>query len=106
VPDDIPNARYAGPGADWRKREYPPKHAAVWIRMGGAWLEGLILRWKFDPGMRDRWECVIEAEVPGIPGRIASYVFDERSIRPRYGPHPPAGSAHDWQTWRVMRNPP
>jgi len=47
---------------------------------------------ELDPdGARGSWECVMEAEVPGIPGRTASYIFDEQSIRPRYGPDPPSG---------------
>lgn len=28
---------------------------------------------------------------PASPGRVAGYIYDERSIRPRYGPDQPEG---------------
>jgi hypothetical protein len=86
VAGDVPDAAYAGPGPSWRERKYPPRHAPVWVRAGGTWREGLIRQWvTIDPAHMG-WECQLE-----VGGRTARYVYDERSIRPRYGPEPPDG---------------
>jgi len=88
---DIPNAAYARPGPSWREREYPPKHAPVWVRIDGTWQKGLIIRWMTIDPARLGWECRIETEVSASDRRTARYVYDERSIRPRHGSDPPAG---------------
>jgi hypothetical protein len=87
---DVPNASYARPGPSWRERRYPPKHAPVWVRIEGAWHEGLILYWVTIDPVHTGWECQIETDVPGTGRRTTRYVYDEQAIRPRYGPDPPA----------------
>jgi hypothetical protein len=90
VASDIPNAAYVRPGPSWREREYPPKHAPVWVRIDGTWQKGLIIRWVTIDPARMGWECRIETQVSASDRRTARYVYDERSIRPRHGSDPPA----------------
>jgi hypothetical protein len=90
---DTPNAVYARPGPSWRERRYPPRHAPVWVRLEGAWREGIIQYWVTIDPVEYGWECQVEVEARRSGGRSARYVFDEQAIRPRYGPDPPAESA-------------
>lgn len=85
------DARLAVPGPGWRDRRVPPRHAPVWVRLGGTWRRGRVTAW-IRPGARPGWECLIEAEDEpgeGLPwsGR---YVFDPAAVRPRYASTPPA----------------
>jgi hypothetical protein len=90
---DVPNAVYARPGPSWRERKYPPKHPPVWVRIEGAWREGVILYWvTIDPAGYG-WECQIETDVPGTGRRSARYMYDEQTIRPRLSSDPPSAEA-------------
>jgi hypothetical protein len=42
---DTGDAVYARPGPSWRERTYLPRHPDVWVRVRGAWVAGVILRW-------------------------------------------------------------
>jgi hypothetical protein len=93
MPGDVPNAVYARPGPSWRERRYPPKHPPVWVRVEGAWHEGIILYWvTIDPAGYG-WECQIETDIPGTGRRTARYTYDEQTIRPRLSPDPPSAEA-------------
>lgn len=81
-----PDARHAGPGIGWKERRYGPRHAQVWVRIGGEWRKGRIIEWvrQID---RDGWDVVILADEPTLtpgPPWQGRYVFDPRSIRRRY----------------------
>jgi hypothetical protein len=80
----IPDARRAGPGISWREKRAGPRHAAVWVRVGGRWRKGHIVEWVRDLE-REGWEAVIVAEDPmdGSPWQ-GRYVYDRQAIRPRY----------------------
>jgi hypothetical protein len=85
------DARLAVPGPGWRERRVPPRHAPVWVRLGGTWRRGRVTAW-IRSGDRPGWECRIEADEPG-PGEGlpwgGRYVYDPAAIRPRYGSAPP-----------------
>jgi hypothetical protein len=93
VTNPVPDARRAGPGIAWKERRAAPRHAAVWVRVGGEWRRGRIIEWvrQLD---RDGWDCVIMADEPmsGPPWQ-GRYVFDPRSVRPRDRDQPP-GDIH------------
>jgi hypothetical protein len=93
VSNPVPDARRAGPGIGWKERRAAPRHAAVWVRVGGRWRRGRIIEWvrQID---RDGWECVILADEPvsGPPWQ-GRYAFDPRSVRARYTDQPPADLA-------------
>jgi hypothetical protein len=59
----IPDARRSTHGVSWKERRTGPRHAAVWVRVGGRWRKGRIIEWIRELG-RDGWECVILAEEP------------------------------------------
>jgi hypothetical protein len=48
----IPDARRSGPGIAWRERRTGPRHAAVWVRIGGQWHKGRIIEWVTEPSAR------------------------------------------------------
>ena len=79
----IPDARRSGPGVAWRERRTGPRHAAVWVRIGGQWRKGRIIEWVTEqdaPG----WDCVILAdEPPGGPPWQGRYAYHPASIRRR-----------------------
>src|SRR5262249_61343337 len=93
VSNPVPDARRGGPGIGWKERRTAPRHAAVWVRVGGQWRRGRIIEWvrQID---RDGWDCVILADEPvnGPPWQ-GRYAFDPRSIRARYTDQPPADLA-------------
>jgi hypothetical protein len=82
VSNPVPDTRRAGPGIAWKERRTAPRHAAVWVRIGGKWRRGRIIEWvrQLD---RDGWACVIMADEPvsGPPWQ-GRYAFNPRSIRP------------------------
>jgi hypothetical protein len=85
----IPDARRATHGISWKEKRIGPRHAAVWVRVGGDWCRGRIIEWICELG-RDGWECVIMADEPADrPSWQGRYVFDPASIRPRHGDTPP-----------------
>jgi hypothetical protein len=63
VSNPIPDARRAGPGIAWKGRRTAPRHAAMWVRVGGQWRRGRVIEWvrQID---RDGWDCVIMADEP------------------------------------------
>ena len=85
----IPDARRSGPGVAWRERRTGPRHAAVWVRISGAWRKGRIIEWVRDldhPG----WEVVVTPDEPRERAPLAGrYVYDAQAIRPRYNDTPP-----------------
>jgi hypothetical protein len=93
VSNPVPDARRAGPGIAWKERRTAPRHAAVWVRVGGRWRRGQIIEWvrQID---RDGWDCVIMADEPvsGPPWQ-GRYAFDPQSIRARDTDQPPADLA-------------
>ena len=93
VSNPVPDARRAGPGIAWKERRTAPRHAAVWVRIGGKWQQGRIIEWVREID-RDGWDCVIMADEPvsGPPWQ-GRYAFDPRSIRPRDTEQPPADLA-------------
>jgi hypothetical protein len=95
VSNPVPDARRAGPGIAWKERRTAPRHAAVWVRIGGTWRRGRIIEWvrQLD---RDGWDCVIMADEPvsGPPWQ-GRYAFDPQSIRPRDTDQPP-GLSHSY----------
>jgi hypothetical protein len=68
----------------WLQRSVPPRHEPVWVRIGGTWRSAFVRCW----GRGDGWECLIEAEGPRQPWD-GVYVYDPRTIRPRYRPQTP-----------------
>jgi hypothetical protein len=85
----MPDAQPAGPGVSWQEQHVPPRHAAVWVRIGGTWRRGLVTAWVTDPG-KAGWECAITADEPaGGPPWQGRYVYDPATIRPRHGDVPP-----------------
>jgi len=85
VAGGIADARPGEPGPSWREHRVRPRHAPVWVRAHGAWRKGRISAWVAAPGSRTGWECVIEAEPsPGDPPWQGRYVYDPKTIRPRY----------------------
>jgi hypothetical protein len=86
----IPDARRSGPGIGWRERRTGPRHAAVWVRIGGQWRKGRIIEWVTEPGAPG-WDCVILADEPagGVPWQ-GRYVYEPAAIRRRDGDTPPA----------------
>src|SRR5258708_39133816 len=91
VAGGIADARPGEPGPSWREHRVRPRHAPVWVRAHGAWRKGRISAWVAAPGSRTGWECVIEAEPsPGDPPWQGRYVYDPKTIRPRYSTRPPA----------------
>ena len=93
VSNPVPDARRGGPGISWKERRTAPRHAAVWVRVGGQWRRGRIIEWVRQVD-RDGWVCVILADelVSGPPWQ-GRYAFDPRSIRARYTDQPPADLA-------------
>ena len=89
----VPDARRASPGIAWKERRSAPRHAAVWVRIGGKWQQGRIIEWVREID-RDGWDCVIMADEPvsGPPWQ-GRYAFDPRSIRARDTDQPPADLA-------------
>ena len=84
-----PTRSQAGPGGSWQERRIPPRHAPVWVRIGGSWRKGTVAAWVRSPGS-GTWECVITAdEPPGSPPWAGRYVYDPAAIRPRHGEVPP-----------------
>jgi hypothetical protein len=84
----MPDAQPAKPPVSWREHHVPPRHAAVWVRIGGTWRPGLIATWIVTAA--GAWECVITAEEPGgSPPWQGRYVYDPAAIVPRYGSDPP-----------------
>jgi hypothetical protein len=85
----VPDARRAGPGVAWRERRTGPRHAAVWVRIGGQWRKGRIIEWVTEQGAPG-WDCVILADEPagGVPWQ-GRYVYDPATIRRRDGDTPP-----------------
>jgi len=81
----IPDARRSGPGIGWRERRTGPRHAAVWVRIGGQWRKGRIIEWVTEQGAPG-WDCVILADEPpgGVPWQ-GRYVYDPAAIRRRDG---------------------
>ena len=65
----IPDARRSGPGIGWRERRTGPRHAAVWVRVGGQWRKGRIIEWVTEPGALG-WDCVILADEPPAACRL------------------------------------
>ena len=63
VSDPVPDARRASPGIAWKERRTAPRHAAVWVRVGGSWQRGRILEWVRQLDRDDR-DCVIMADEP------------------------------------------
>ena len=59
----VPDARRAGLGIAWKERRATPRHAAVWVRVGGQWRRGWIIEWARQIG-RYGWDCVIMADEP------------------------------------------
>jgi hypothetical protein len=90
LPASPPDARHASPGDGWKERRYAPRHAPVWVRIGGEWRKGRIVAWvrQID---RAGWDVVIVAgePSPGPPWQ-GRYLFDPASIRPRHTSQPPA----------------
>ena len=88
----IPDARRSGPGIGWRERRAGPRHAAVWVRLGGRWRKGRIIEWVTVLG-GEGWDCVILAdELSGGPPWQGRYHYDPRAIRQRHGDTPPPES--------------
>jgi len=91
----VPDARRVGPGIAWKERRTAPRHASVWVRIGGKWRRGRIIEWvrQLDG---DGWDCVLMADEPvsGPPWQ-GRYAFDPRSIRPRDTDQPPGLSRGD-----------
>ena len=90
VSNPVPDARRASPGIAWKERRTAPRHATVWVRVGGRWRRGRIIEWvrQID---REDWDCVIMADEPASgPPWQGRYTFDPRSIRPRDTDQPPA----------------
>ena len=93
VSNSVPDARRGGPGVGWKERRTAPRHAAVWVRVGGQWRRGRIIEWvrQID---RDGWDCVIMADEPASgPPWQGRYTFNPRSIRARDTDQPPADLA-------------
>jgi hypothetical protein len=85
----IPDARRTSHGISWKEKRTGPRHAAVWVRVDGAWHRGRVIEWICELG-RDGWECVIMADEPAdAPPWQGRYIFDPASIRPRHGDTPP-----------------
>lgn len=85
----IPDAQSAGPGTDWKEQRVAPKHAAVWVRVKGRWRKGKIAWWARELGS-EQWVCVLVADKSAEGSRwLGRFVYDARSIRPRYGDAPP-----------------
>jgi hypothetical protein len=93
VSNPVPDVRRASPGIAWKERRTAPRHAAVWVRVGGQWRRGRIIEWvrQID---REGWDCVIMADEPvsGPPWQ-GRYAFAPRSIRARDTNQPPADLA-------------
>jgi hypothetical protein len=84
-----PDARRSSPGGNsWKERRTAPRHAKVSVRVDGTWRRGKIVEWITELSS-SRWECVIVAEdrqeSPPWQGR---FLFDPRSIHPRYSDNP------------------
>jgi hypothetical protein len=92
--DEAPDGdtRRIDPGITRKEHRVAPRHAAVWVRIGGEWRRGRIIEWvrQID---RDGWDCVIIADesVTGPP-RQGRYPFDPKIIRARDTDQPPAAS--------------
>jgi hypothetical protein len=85
----IPDACRAGPGTGWREQRKGPRHAAVWVRAGGAWHRGRIIEWVRDLD-RPSWDVVLVPDEPRRNEPLAGrYVYDSQAIRPRYNDTPP-----------------
>jgi hypothetical protein len=86
----VPDAQPAKPPISWRERHVPPRHAAVWVRIGGTWRPGLIATWIRTAG--GAWELVIIADAPvGAAPWQGRYVYSVETVRPRQGDVPPDG---------------
>jgi hypothetical protein len=86
---NLPDARHSTPGNSWKERRHAPRHADVWVRAHGTWQRGRIIEWVQHLG-EPAWEVVVVAEdkqaAPPWQGR---FVFDPKSIRPRWNDTPP-----------------
>ena len=88
---NIPDARRAGPGIGWRERRTSPRHAAVWVRIGGQCARAessngspsrALRAGRSELGLRD----------PG--GRARRQRALARLLRLRSGGHPAPGWGH------------
>lgn len=81
--------------ADFPSTRYPrvePRHPEVWIRVGGRWREGRIMKWVHErtPAV-DRW-LVWASWVGEQPaGEYGWLLYDPEAIRQRDGDEPPEG---------------
>jgi hypothetical protein len=81
--DPAPDVRRVGPGIAWKEHRTTPRHAAVWVRVGGRRRRGRVIE-RVRLLDRNGWDCVIMADEPvsGPPWQ-GRYAFDRR---PRHGP--------------------
>jgi hypothetical protein len=78
----LPDARRAGPGTGWKEQRKGPKHAAVWVRVGGTWHRGRIIELVRDLD-RPSWDVVLVPDEPRRNEPLAGrYVYNRQAIRP------------------------
>jgi hypothetical protein len=89
VSNPVPDARRTAPGIAQKELRTGPRHAAVWVRVGGHWRRGRVIEWvrQID---HEEWDCVILADESAcdLPWQ-GRYFFDPRAIRPRCTEQPP-----------------
>ena len=77
--------------AEFPSTEYPrlnPRHAQIWIRVGGRWREANVNRWVHDR-VNDRWLIWTFYDV-GKPQAVPGwFVYDEETVRQRQHRDPP-----------------
>ena len=67
-----------------------PRHAYIWVRVGGQWREGHIGKWVHDRAA-DRW-LIWGAYKAGKPYSVWEwFVYDAETIRPRHRDDDPGG---------------
>ena len=76
-------------GSGWREQTIPPCHAQVWVRVHRTWRKGHVTAWIKIRGAAAASDCQIHADVPVGTAWNGRYMYDSRSIRPRYDDTPP-----------------
>lgn len=80
--------------AEFPSTTYPrldPRHAYIWIRVGGRWREAHVHKWVHERS-RDRW-LIWAFYDDGKPQSVpAWFVYDEKTVKQRRaGDPPPSG---------------